>query len=97
MLLRAGPEGALDQQRIVRVSGAIEPAWRLLRLVREGPGRPAHIALPGRRRAAAFGDIARFLAAGFFEHDGRIALARVVEANHRGQLFARDLDRGESG
>ena len=97
VLLRAGAEGALDQQRIVRRARAVDPAPHLLRLLGERRRRSADIAFPGRRRTAAFGDVAGLLARGFFEHHRRIGLARFVEPDRRRQAFAAELDGGDGG
>ena len=84
-------------QRVVRLARGRDPASRLLRLVRECRRRPAQIALPGRRPAGAFGDVAGALAARLFEHDGRIGFARGIQPDHRRQFFAGELDRRDRG
>src|SRR4249919_2273792 len=78
MRLRAGPEGALDEQRILRLARTVDPAPHFLRLPREGRRGPADISLPRRRRTAAFGDVAGLLARGFLEHDRRAWFARFI-------------------
>ena len=95
MRLRAGPEDAFDQQRIVGLARALDPAPHFLRLERERRRRPADIALPRRRRAAAFRDVAGLLAVGLVEHDRRVRLARFIEPDRRRQPFAVDLDGGD--
>ena len=94
MRLRAGAEHAFDQQRILRLARAFDPASHLLGLERERRRRSADVCLPRRRRAAAFGDVAGFLAVRLFEHDRRIRLAGFIEPDHRRQFFAGNLDRG---
>ena len=49
VLLRAGTECPLDQQRILRLARAIHPAPGLLCLVGERRGRATDVPLPGRR------------------------------------------------
>src|SRR4029453_9857099 len=92
VLLRAGAEGALDQQRIVRRARALDPAPHLLRLLGECRRRSADVAFPGRRRTAAFGNVAGLFSRGFFEHDGRIGPARLVEPDRRWQALAAERD-----
>ena len=97
MRLRAGPEGALDQQRIFRLARTVDPAPHFLRLPGEGRRGSADIAFPRRRRTAAFGDVAGLLARGFLEHDRRVRFARFIEPDRRRQAFAVDPDGGDGG
>ena len=97
MLLRAGAEGSLHQQRIVRRTRGVDPAPHFFRLFGESRRRSADIAFPGGRRTAALGDVAGLLARGFFEHHRRIGPARLVEPDRRGQAFAAELDGGDGG
>ena len=95
MRLGAGAEGRFDQPRIFFVARGRDPALCLLALLRKRRRRPPYIAVPGGRRRRAFGYIAGALAAGFFEHHGRIGFSRGIEADRRRQRFAGEADCGE--
>ena len=97
VLLDAGPERTLVEQRVAGLARVLDPAQRLLLLLGERSARPAHIALPRRRRRrralGGVGDVA--LRAGIDQR--RIRPAGGIGADHACQGFVPDLDGRKRG
>ena len=92
VLLDAGPERPLEQQRVACRPGAGDRPARRLLLERECGGRPADIAGPRRRRGGAFAGVVP-LPLALREQDRRFGFARGVRPDHARQNLVVDLDR----
>ena len=96
--MRAGPERALDQQRIVRLARALRPSSAPSSASCENAADgPRIFPFHGAGAPPPSETLPAFLRSRLFEHDRRIGLARRLEPDHRRQRFAVDPDGGDRG